>query len=90
MAEHMQDRGEKKSRDAGEVKTQAQALDSTNGWVSNAWQPPHPRRDPWLQPLFEPTVTPLGADADASGFVRVTEAVVAPLRQVLGEPDEDA
>ncbi len=90
IAEHYLDQREKKSRDTGEVKTPAQALDSTNGWLSNTWQPPHPRRDPWLQPLFEPTVTPLGADADASGFVRVTEAVVAPLRQVLGEPDEDA
>ena len=89
LAEHYLDQREKKSRATGELKTPDEALDSTNGWLSNTWQPPHPRRDPWLQPLFGPSPTPLGADANASSFVRVVESVGRPLREHLAEPQED-
>lgn len=70
-------------------QTPDDALDSTNGWLSNRWRPPHPMRDPWLQPLFAPSPNPLGEAAARSAFVQVTDAVARPIREHL-QPEDGA
>ncbi len=87
MAEHYLEQREKKSQKTGALKTADEALDSTNGWLSNTWQPPHPRRDVWLQPLFGASPVPLGDDASTSTFVQVVEDVARPLRLHLTAPE---
>lgn len=92
LAEHYLERRAKISRETGEPTEPADALDSTNGWLSNRFSPPHPARDPWLQPLFSPAPSPLGADPANSTLVRLADDVAAPLFQHLteAEPEEDA
>ena len=90
LAEHYLEQRAKTSRATGAPKTPDEALDSTNGWLSNTWRPPHPVSDPWLQPLFGPSPEPLGPDAEHSGFVQVVEAVAHPLRAHLAAPEDEA
>jgi len=72
-----------------ERKPPEEALDKTNGWLSNRWHPPHPMRDPWLQPVFAPSPNPLGETLASSTFVQVTDAVARPIREHL-QPEDGA
>jgi exodeoxyribonuclease V gamma subunit len=83
VGEHYLDQRAKTSETTGAPKPPAEALKSTNGWLSNTWQPPHPVRDPWLAPVFGPSPEPLGTGVDDSSFVQLTEAVAYPLQQHL-------
>jgi len=65
------------------------ALDKTNGWLSNRRYPPHPMRDLWLQPVFAPSPNPLGETPASSTFVQVTDAVARPIREHL-QPEDGA
>jgi len=89
LAEHYLDRREQSPKGTDRPKTPDEALDDTNGWLSNRYQPPHPTRDPWLQPLFEASPTPLGEDAAKSTFAILAESVARPIRAHLAEPEGD-
>jgi len=79
VGDHYLDRLERQSPE--------EALDKTNGWLSNRRHPPHPMHDPWLQPVFAPSPNPLGETPASSTFVHVTDAVARPIREHLRPED---
>ncbi len=90
LAEHYLDERDKTSQGTGEAKTADEALDRTNGWLSNTFQPPWQASDPWLRPLLDPMPRPLGATAAESSLAAAAEAIVAPLRSHLEPVEDDA
>jgi len=83
VAEHYLAQRAKTDKTTGDHTTPDAALRSTNGWLSNQWQPPHAARDPWLLPLFTEGREPLGATAADSDLATMAEAILVPLRTHL-------
>jgi exodeoxyribonuclease V gamma subunit len=83
IAEHYLHQRAKTDRQSGEPTAPEDALRSTNGWLANQWQPPHPARDPWLTPLFAAGREPLGAEPGDTTLVALAEAVLAPMQAHL-------
>lgn len=83
VAEHYLRQRAKTDRTTGEPTTPDAALRSTNGWLSNQWQPPHPARDPWLLPLLAGGGEPLGSSPAAADVVALAEAILGPMQNHL-------
>jgi exonuclease V gamma subunit len=83
LAEHYLQQCARTDRHTGEPTSPADALRSTNGWLTNTWHPAHAVHDPWLQPLFATDGYPLGATPAASTLACMADAILAPLRDSL-------
>jgi exodeoxyribonuclease V gamma subunit len=74
----------------GGGKSPDAALDDLNGRLVQRYSPHRAAADPWLEPLFAPSPSPLGTDAAGSTLVRVTDDIVRPLYEHLPQPAPEA